>query len=86
MAGNPAWGAGHHQGFGEGRDQGQMEGGAAVAVAAALVTALFLAGKWGYGKLRDRRFSNTVHVDSTESDSSTTPDVAAADEEEQEQA
>ena len=52
MAGSPIWGAGHHQGFSEGREQGQMEGGAVVAVATTIATALYLAGKWGYGKLR----------------------------------
>ena len=71
MAGSPIWGAGHHQGFGEGREQGQMEGGAVVAVATAVATALYFAGRWGYGKFRSlqqARFDDaatTQHVDTS---------------------
>lgn len=62
MAGSPVWGAGHHQGFGEGREQGQMEGGAVVAAATAVATALYFAGKWGYGKLKERRQAKLEHA------------------------
>lgn len=55
MAGNQVWGAGHHQGFGEGRGQGQKEGGAVVAAIVTIGTALYLVGKWGYGKYQGRQ-------------------------------
>jgi len=62
MAGSPIWGAGHHQGFGEGREQGQMEGGAVVAVATAVATAIYYAGRWGYGKFRLRQQAKLDHA------------------------
>lgn len=79
MAGSPIWGAGHHQGFIEGREQGHVEGGAVVAVATAVATTLYLGGKWGYSKLRSRQqakldlTTSTQHVDTTPCESEHDP-------------
>ena len=51
--GNPVWGAGYHQGFGDGAKQGGTIVGLVFLGAGGVVAA----GRWGYGKLKDRKLA-----------------------------
>lgn len=56
--GNPAWGHGYHKGFGDGAKQG----GTVVGAVFLGMTGLVAVGKWGYGKLKDRKLAKADDI------------------------
>ncbi len=68
--GNPAWANGYHQGFNAGAKQGAVVGLVLLGGGARVV-----AGKWGYGKLKDRQLAKADRIAAEMNSTDVEPDA-----------